>query len=101
MRYSAHTRLSRTRAPLGVSTLCIDTLAFSARSSTWKSGSQTFISAGASVPGVIWNSILTPSTSTVWPVWSMVTLGGASVCVPSATDWPMPEPSVPSALFGK
>ena len=64
----------------------MDSLPFSARSSTLKSGSQTFISAGASVPGVIWNSRVTPSTVKVWPVWSMETLGGTRVWVPSATD---------------
>ena len=44
-----------------------------------------FISAGASVPGVIWNSICTPSTTcglSAVSVLSMMSVGNTSVDVP-------------------
>ncbi|MNP78328.1 hypothetical protein D3C76_1759150 [compost metagenome] len=41
---------------------------FSAIHSALCWGNQVFISAGASVPGVIWKTILTPSMSSASPV---------------------------------
>jgi hypothetical protein len=62
-RYRDHIRASRTSAPRSVRMLCRLWVAFSARHSTRLSGSRKFISAGASVPGVIWNWRRTPSTT--------------------------------------
>jgi hypothetical protein len=55
-----------------------------------------FISAGASVPGVSWKLIRTPSTTSSWPVSTMSRLGGSSVIVPSEVVWPSPAPIWPS-----
>ena len=55
-----------------------------------------FISAGASVPGVSWKRIRTPSTVSSWPVSAISRLGGIRVSVPSEVVWPRPEPSWPS-----
>ncbi len=55
-----------------------------------------FISAGASVPGVIWKRMRTPSTVSSWPVSVMSRLGGTRVIVPSEVVWPRPAPSCPS-----
>ena len=41
-----------------------------------------FISAGASVPGVIWKTISTPSTVIFWPVAVTMSVGIMSVAVP-------------------
>ncbi len=46
------------------------------------SGKKKFISAGASVPGVIWNTMRMPSTVSSCPVRAMSTVGGISVTVP-------------------
>ena len=42
--------------------LWIVAMMFSAAQNALRSGNQVFISAGASVPGVFWNTIRTPST---------------------------------------
>ncbi|SLH57272.1 Uncharacterised protein [Mycobacteroides abscessus subsp. abscessus] len=60
-RYRAHARVSRTSAPRRVSTLCMLWVAFSAMHRARWSGNRKFISAGASVPGVSWKSMRTPS----------------------------------------
>ena len=57
-------------------------VAFSAMHSARWSGKRKFISAGASVPGVSWKTIRTPSTVSSWPVWVMSTVGGIRVTVP-------------------
>jgi hypothetical protein len=54
-----------------------------------------FISAGASVPGVSWKVISTPSTTSVCPVSPTSTVGGISVIVPSEVVCPRPEPICP------
>ena len=89
-------RGSRTRAPRGVRMLCIERATLSATQSTRASGKWMFISAGASVPGVSWKVIRTPSTISVCPVSPTSTVGGISVIVPSEVVWPSPEPSCPS-----
>ena len=43
--------------------LCSDAMTFSAIHSAFMSGMYVFISRGASVFGVFWKTILTPSTS--------------------------------------
>jgi NADPH-dependent 2,4-dienoyl-CoA reductase/sulfur reductase-like enzyme len=51
----------RTSAPRAGSRLCIVALAFSAMNKARIFGRKKFISDGASVPGVTWNTIVTPS----------------------------------------
>ena len=58
-------------------------------------GNQKFISAGASVPGVSWNSISTPSTVSVWPVSVIVSVGWMSEIVPSEFVFPSPASTWP------
>ncbi|MNJ56588.1 hypothetical protein D3C77_521430 [compost metagenome] len=48
---------------------------FSAIHSALCCGNQVFISAGASVPGVIWKTILTPSMSSSSPVLAISLVG--------------------------
>ena len=59
---------SRTSAPRSVYRLCSVAVQFSATHRALNWGNHVFISAGASVPGVIWNSMSTPYTSRVSPV---------------------------------
>ena len=73
-------------------------VAFSAMHKATRSGNRTFISAGASVPGVSWNSILIPSTTRVSPVAVMESVGMIRVTVPVEVVWPRPAPICPPAL---
>ena len=57
-------------------------MAFSAMHNSRWSGKWKFISAGASVPGVIWNTMRTPSRTSSSPVRVMSTVGGTSEIVP-------------------
>ena len=75
--------------------LCKAPLAFSAMHSARRSGKYRFISAGASVPGVNWNSIRTPSMVRISPVAVMLSLGGTSVTVPRARVGPSPDETWP------
>ena len=75
-------------------------MAFSAMHSARRSGKRKFISAGASVSGVSWNTMRTPSTVTSWPVWVMSTVGGISVTVPVEVALPRPAPTCPVGPFG-
>src|ERR1700743_1796923 len=50
-----------------------------------------FISAGASVPGVSWNSTVRPSSG-IEPFWLIETLGAIRVMVPVDRPRPMPAP---------
>ncbi len=68
---------------------------FSAMHSSLKSGKWKFISAGASVPGVIWNTILTPSTTSSVPVSQISSVGGMSPTVPTAVVLPSPASTWP------
>ena len=76
--------------------LCIVRVALSAMQRTRRSGKWKFISAGASVPGVSWKTIRTPSTVSSWPVSAMSRLGGIRVTVPSEVVCPRPAPTWPS-----
>ena len=58
--------------------------------------SRKFISAGASVPGVIWKTIRTPSTISSWPVWVMSTVGAISETRPCEVVRPSPAPTWPA-----
>ena len=73
--------------------LCIERAALSAMQSARASGKWKFISAGASVPGVSWKTIRTPSIDLFLPGRGDVEVGGRSVIVPSEVVWPRPAPS--------
>ncbi|MNF02959.1 hypothetical protein D3C76_1280060 [compost metagenome] len=62
---------------------------FSAAQKALNCGNQVFISAGASVPGVLWNSISTPSMVTVSKACLMVRLGAIKPRLPLAAFLPM------------
>ena len=70
-------------------------MAFSATHSAAWSENRKFISAGASVPGVSWNSIVTPSRTSTWPVWVMSRVGAMRPICPSDVAWPSPQPIWP------
>ena len=55
---------------------------FSAAQNVLKSGNQVFISAGASVPGVFWKTIRTPSTVSSSMSSTIVIVGAMSPEVP-------------------
>ncbi|MOA00492.1 hypothetical protein D3C78_1198580 [compost metagenome] len=73
---------------------------FSAIHMALNCGNQVFISAGASVPGVIWNTIFTPSMVSSSPVLWTNSVGSISVAVPVETVWPRPALTPPCALRG-
>ena len=75
-------------------------MAFSAMHSARRSGKRKFISAGASVFGVSWNTMWMPSTVSSCPVWVMSTVGGISVTVPVEVVCPRPAPTWPAGPFG-
>ena len=74
---------------------------FSAMHSARWSGNRKFISAGASVPGVIWNSIRTPSTTSSEPVAPTSSVGAIRPKVPSGVVWPSPLPTSPCGPLGR
>lgn len=78
--------------------LCV---AFSARHRARWSGKRKFISAGASVPGVSWKTIRTPSTVSSWPVSVMSTVGGIRLMVPMEVVEPSPAPIWASGALGR
>jgi hypothetical protein len=80
--------------------LCSVAVQFSAIQSALNCGNQVFISTGASVPGVIWKTMVTPSTTTVWPVRVSVSVGAITPVVPSETVWPSPPLTPPVGLRG-
>src|SRR6056297_684070 len=96
VRWWAQLWASRTTAPRIVRMLCNVWEVFSAMHSARLPGKKKFISAGASVSGVFWNTISTPSTVSVWPVWVMSTVGGISEIVPDELVWPSPLPIWPA-----
>ncbi len=71
-------------------------MAFSAIHRAPWSGNRVFISAGASVPGVTWNSMRMPSTTRVSPVATIVSVGAMSETVPVEFVWPSPVPICPA-----
>lgn len=76
--------------------LCV---AFSAMHRARRSGKKKFISEGASVSGVIWKTIRTPSTVSSWPVRVMSSVGGTRVIVPVDVVMPSPAPICPVGPF--
>ncbi|MCY1351465.1 hypothetical protein D9M69_377300 [compost metagenome] len=92
---------SRTRAPRGVSTLCSICVVFSDMHSARSPGKKKFISAGASVPGVSWNSTSTPATWWVSYSCLISSVGSISVRVPpTGTLLPMPASTWPFSPRG-
>ena len=73
--------------------LCRVAVTFSAIHSAFIPGIQVFISAGASVPGVFWNSIVMPSTSNTSMSFSTTLVGVISPTNPADTPWPRPWPT--------
>ena len=71
-------------------------MAFSATQSAAWSAKKKFISAGASVPGVSWNSMVTPSRTSTWPVWVTSRVGAMRPTGPSDAAWPSPQPIWPA-----
>ncbi len=76
-------------------------MAFSAMHSARLSGRKKLNSAGHSVPGVFWNTMRTPSRTSSWPVWLMMTVGAMRSTVPVETLAPSPMPSVPVGPFSR
>ncbi|MCY1549609.1 hypothetical protein D9M68_857850 [compost metagenome] len=72
-------------------------MASSAAHSAFHCGRYISVSAGASVPGAIRNSICTPSMVRVSPVLVIRSVGGTSVSVPCATALPSPASTWPVA----
>ena len=64
-------------------------------------GRWKFISAGASVPGVSWNTMVTSPTVISWPVWVIRSVGAISDKVPADGRGPRPEVISPWAEHGK
>ena len=64
------------------------------------SGRKKQYSAGASAPGVYWNTNRTPSMSISWPVRSTMSVGGNSAIDPVLVEGPNPAPTEPSGPGG-
>ena len=94
-------RGSRTSAPRSVRRLCSVCVAFSAMQSALRSGNQMFISAGASVPGVNWKTMRTPSTVASVPVSDTETVGAARPREPLDVAMPSPQPTWPVGPAGR
>ena len=73
--YLLQLSVSRACAPRNGSVLCIVWVQFSAMQSAPRSGNMKFISAGASVPGVFWNTTRTPSSTSSVPVSAISSVG--------------------------
>ncbi len=74
---------------------------FSAMHSSRRSGKWKFISAGASVPGVSWNVMRTPSTTSSVPVSTISSVGATSPTVPSGVPLPRPASTWPVGEAGR
>ena len=73
---------------------------FSAAQNALNCGNQVFISAGASVPGVFWNTIRTPSTVTSWMSSVMTSVGAIRPVVPLELILPIAWSTCPNGLRG-
>ena len=71
---------------------------FSAAHNAFHSGNHVFISAGASVPGVFWNTIRTPSIVSSSMSSTMSTVGGIRPAAPAATPLPIAWSTCPNGL---
>ena len=94
--YSLQPSPSRTSAPRGVYRLWSVPEQFSAMQSAACSTNRKFISAGASVSGVSWNSTVRPSISSTVPVSVIDSVGATRPGVPVGTVTPMPGVHVPA-----
>ena len=81
--------------------LCRWQVQFSAMQSAPNFGKKKFISAGASVSGVTWKTISTPSMTIRSPVRRMLWVGGTRLTCPIDTVLPSPESTWPLASFGR
>ena len=77
--------------------MCVE---FSAMQRARRSGKWKCISAGASVPGAIWKTMRTPSTTSSSPVVVTSTVGTMSVTDPDDVVWPSPAPTCPRSPRG-
>ena len=91
---------SRAWAPRIGIRLCIVCVQFSAMHNQRWSGKKKFISAGASVSGVSWNTILMPSTTSSWPVWVMSSVGAIRPARASGVALPRPQSMWPRGPGG-
>ncbi|MCY1247941.1 hypothetical protein D9M72_613170 [compost metagenome] len=62
---------------------------FSPAQKAFHSGNHVFIPAGASVSGVFWNTIFTPSTEISWNGWLTLTVGAIRPGAPAETFLPI------------
>ncbi|MEZ5217895.1 MAG: hypothetical protein R2715_15225 [Ilumatobacteraceae bacterium] len=90
----------RTRAPRIGTRLCMLWVQFSAVHSHPRSGKKKFISAGASVSGVSWNSTRTPSMSRTVPVSVISSVGAINPENQNGTPLPRPQSTCPRGLAG-
>lgn len=93
--YFARALPSRTWAPRSVYRLCSVPVQFSATHSARRSGIHVFISAGASVPGVSWNCMRTPSMVSHSPDVATSYVGRMKLVFPADCPLPMPMASDP------
>ena len=74
---------------------------FSAAQKALNCGNQVFISAGASVPGVFWNTIRTPSMVSSSTLPSMMRVGAIRVTAPTGVVLPMAWSTCPCGECGR
>ena len=91
---------SRTSAPRRVYRLCRVPTTFSAISRAFCRGSQMFISAGDSVPGVFWKVNGTPSSTRSSPSPSIRRVGASRLSGPRANPLPMAMSTCPCGPLG-
>jgi hypothetical protein len=89
--YFDHFSASRTSAPRIGTRLCMLWVQFSAVHSQPWSGKKKFISAGASVSGVSWKTMRTPSTTSSWPVAVISSVGAISPGGQNGIALPSPQ----------
>ncbi|MNE49324.1 hypothetical protein D3C81_1566430 [compost metagenome] len=81
--------------------MCIDITAFSDMLSALSCGKYTFISDGASVPGVSWNSNCTPAMSWLSSGWTIRSVGAIRLMVPPiGAPLPIPVSTWPRSVLG-
>ncbi len=81
--------------------MCIVAVMFSAAQNAFQSGNQVFISAGASVPGVFWKTMRTPSIVSSSKSSSMTCVGAIRPSLPEARALPIAESTWPNGLTGR
>ena len=81
--------------------MCRLRVAFSAMHNARRPGKWKFISAGASVAGVIWKMIRTLSSVSSCPVRVMSSVGAIRPTCPAEEPVPSPIPNVPAVPMGR